>query len=73
MIGGAAGAFPPMIGWPWSPVAWRGKALSLPSSFSCGSAAALLALALLKTEDYARAVCPCCRSAHGADATRMRS
>jgi heme o synthase len=72
VIGGAAGAFPPMIGWAvvTGGVAWESFVLFLiifmwtPPHF--------WALALLKTEDYARAGVPMLPVRHGADATRMQ-
>jgi protoheme IX farnesyltransferase len=72
VIGGAAGAFPPMIGQAvvTGSVTWDGLALFLiiflwtPPHF--------WALALLKSEDYARAGIPMLPNVAGPDATRLQ-
>jgi protoheme IX farnesyltransferase len=72
VIGGAAGAFPPMIGWAavTGSVSWQGFVLFLiiflwtPPHF--------WALALAKSADYARAGIPMLPVARGADHTRRQ-
>ncbi len=72
VIGGAAGALPPMIGWAaaTSSVSWESFALFLivflwtPPHF--------WALALYRSRDYARAGVPMMPNVHGADHTRLQ-
>ena len=71
VIGGAAGAVPPMIGWAAATGTRQPRTLRpVPHHLRLDAAAFLGARALLRTRDYARAGVPMLPVVQGADATQ---
>jgi protoheme IX farnesyltransferase len=72
VIGGAAGAFPPMIGWAASTGGIGLEPFVLFLIIFMWTPPHFWALALLRTRDYAKAGVPMLPVVHGADATRRQ-
>jgi protoheme IX farnesyltransferase len=72
VIGGAAGAFPPMIGWACVTGSISIESIVMFAIIFLWTPAHFWALALLKVEDYARAGVPMMPNALGPDVTRSQ-